>query len=360
MSTIFKLARLNASDYAFVTNANQELLYTAAQQYIGMANDAVMKSMTAFVDPTTTVNHTERYKLGLTGRMQRTSEESVGKPVAASGSWDVGYPLHNYAEQLKLTDVDAAYMTPADLQLHVDGIITRAANAKRHEILYRLFNNTTDSFDDRRFGSITVQPLANGDSVVFPPVEGSETEATEDHYLASGYASSAISDTNNPYKTLTDDLVHHGVNDMNDIPVAFFINPAEQAVTEALTSFIPMTPSQVNPGANTDNVLRPSRQIPGKIIGYINGQGWVSVWNWIPSGYILAVNLGAPQPLRMRIDPVETGLGGGGLQLLPIERTGVTNFNTWRLRFGLGASNRLNAAFMRLVDGSFAVPSGYA
>lgn len=359
MSTIFGLAKLTVSDYAYVNNANQEILYSAAQQYIDMANIAAMTSMSAFVEPTATTNFAERYQLGLTGRMQRTSEQSTGKPVARSGSWDVAYPLHNYTESIAVSDVDGAYLTPAEMQLHVDGIITRHVNAKRHEILLRLFNNTTFAVNDKRHGSQTIQPLANSDGVIYPPVEGTDSEATDDHYLASGYISSAISDTNNPYKTLAEELVEHGTNAVNDIPVAFFIHPDEQTKTEALTGFIQFVPTQIVSGSNTDNVVRPARPIPGKIIGYVNGQGWVSVWKWVPSGYILAVNLASPQPLKMRIDPAGTNLGGGGLQLLPQERTGVINWNTWRLRFGMGAANRLNAAFMELTAGAFSIPSGY-
>ena len=360
MSTIFGLAGLQATDYAYVNNANQELLYSAAQQYLEMVNAQAMRASAAFVEPVPTTNFKERYKLPLTGRMQRTSEQSTGKPVAPNGGWNVAYPLHNYTDALALTDVDAAYMTPDELQQHVDGIIARSMNAKRHDILYRLFNNTQDSFDDKRHGTLTIEGLANGDAVVYPPVEGSETEATDDHYLASGYVTGSISDTNNPYKTLSDEIVEHGLNDENDIPLAFFIHPDEQTVTEALTSFISYVPTQITPGSNTDQVLRPARQIPGKIIGYLLGYGWVSVWRWIPSGYILAVNLNAPQPLKMRVDPAETGLGFGGLQLLPTERAGVTDWNQWRLRFGIGGSNRVNAAFMELTAGSFSIPTGYS
>lgn len=360
MSTIFGLAKMSASDYAYVNNANQELLYEAAQQYIEMANIATNQAMSAFVEPTPTTNFKERYKLSMTGRMQRTSEETSGKSVAPSGSWDVAYPIYNFHEQVAISDVDAAYMTPAEFQLHIDGVITRARNAKRFEILKRLFKNTTDTYTDKRHGSLTIETLANGDSVVYPPVEGSESEATEDHYLESGYAASAISDTNNPFQTLADDLVHHGTNTTDDLPIGFMINSAQAAKTKALTNFIPYVPNAIQRGQDTDQVLMPARPIPGKIIGYMLGAGWVSVWDWIPANYITGVNLAAPQALRMRVDPAETNLGSGGLQLLPEERHGVLTFNSWRLRFGIGTANRINAAIMELgTGGTYSIPSAY-
>lgn len=362
MTLLFGHARLSSSDYAYVRSMDARLVYDAAQQYIAMANAQMNDAMNLFVEPTPTTLYKERYKLGATGRMQKVSELGTGAPVTFKGEWDVAYPLDNYHESIVVGDVDYAYMTPQELQLHVDGILTRAANAKRHAILRRILKDTTDTFVDKRWGSLTIEPLADGDSdVLYPPVEGSESEATEDHYLESGYAASAITDTNNPYKTLTDDLVHHGMNETVDIPLAFLINTAQQTLTEALTNFVPYIPPAIMRGADTDNIMMPVRNVPGKIIGYIRGHGWVSVWNWIPENYIIAVNMANPQPLRMRVDPAETGLGSGGLVLLPDERNGVMTFNSWRLRFGFGAANRLAAAVMELgTGGSYSIPSGYS
>lgn len=361
MSTIFGLAKLVASDYAYVNNANQELIYTATQQYIAMANEAAMRAVSTFVEPVPTTNFKERYKLPMNGRMQKTTEETNALAVAQSGSWDVAYPLDNFSDAIARSDVDGAYMTPAEFQMHIDGVITRANNAKRHEILYRMFNNTQDEVVDKRHGALTIEPLANGDSVTYPPVEGSDTEATENHYLETGYAATAISDTDNPFRTAADDLIHHGVNTTDDIPIAHFINPAEQPETEALTGFIEYVPPQIQRGADTDQVLMPSRPLPGKVIGYIGGMGWVSVWNWIPANYMISVNLAAPQPLRMRVDPAETGLGSGGLQLLPEERYGQITYNAWRLRFGIGAANRLSGVVTEFgTGGTYTVPAAYA
>lgn len=361
MTLLFGNARLSSADYAYVRSMDSRLVYEAAQQYVAMANEQMMDAWNLLVNPVPTSNYKERYKLGMTGRMQKVGELGTGAPVTFTGSWDVAYALHNFHEGTVVSDVDFAYMTPQELQLHVDGILTRAANAKRHEALYHIFNNSQKTFVDKRWGSLTIEPLANGDTVLYPPVEGSETEATEDHYLESGYAASAISDTNNPYKTLADDLIHHGMNETADIPLAFCINTAQQTVTEALTSFVPYIPPAIQRGMDTDQVLLPNRNVPGKIIGYILGVGWVSVWNWIPANYIVGVNMTVDQPLKQRIDPPEAGLGGGMVTLLPEERNGVMTFDSWRMRFGLGGSNRLGAAVMELgTGGTYTIPAAYS
>lgn len=359
MSTIFALAGLNASDYAYLRNADQQLIFDYTQQYLQMRNQAANLAMSAFVDPTPTTTAKERFKLPMDGRMQKIGEHSTGKSVATYGGNDVAYPLENYHERVTLSDVDMAYMDPASYQSHVDGVFGRSMAAKRHEILRRLFNNTDFSFVDPRLGTLTVVPLADGGSELYP-VEGSDSLATDTHYLESGYAASAISDTNNPYKTLVDELVEHGTDMTDDVPVACFINPAQQDVTEALTNFVPYIPPAISAGQDTDNVLMPPRSIPGKIIGYIRSQAWVSVWRWIPENYIVAVNLAAPQPLKMRIDSV-AGLGDGGLVLLPEERNGVLTFNSWRLRFGMGTANRVGAAVMELgTGGTYTIPTAYS
>jgi hypothetical protein len=341
---------------------DQQLVYSAAQQYVQMANEQMMDAWNLLVEPTPTSIVKERYKLGMTGRMQKVSELGTGAPVTFKGEWDVAYELHNFHEPTAISDVDFAYMTGPELQLHVDGILTRARNAKRHEALYHLFNDTQKTFTDKRHGSLTIEPLANDDAVLYPPVEGSDAEATENHYLGSAYLASAIDDTDNPYKTLADDLIHHGMNETADIPIAFIINSAQATVTQALTNFVPYIPPQITPGQDTDLVLLPNRNIPGKIIGYILGMGWVSVWDWIPANYIVGVNMTVPQPFRMRIDPPETGLGTGMVVLLPEERNGVITFDSWRMRFGLGGANRLSAAVMDLsnADSDYDIPTAYA
>jgi hypothetical protein len=84
--------------------------------------------------------------------------------------------------------------------------------------------------------------------VVYPPVLGSETEATEDHYLESGYASANVSDTNDPYVTVVDDLEHHFGAATGGENIVVFINNAERGVTEDLTDFAPVPDQYIRVG----------------------------------------------------------------------------------------------------------------
>lgn len=358
MSTIFALAGLNSTDYDYVVKANQQLVYTGVMKYIEMATAAQVKALATFVEGTT-VLFQERYQLPMVGRMQQVTEITRGNAVARYDGYNVGYPVKQYADSIVTGLVDMAYMTPAELDAYVEGVATRAKNVKRHEILRRLFKSTTDSFTDYRYGATTVQPLANGDAVEYPPVEGSDTQATDDHYLESGYAATAINDTNNPYLTLANELIEHTGDVTGDVPVITFINPAEQPETEALTGFTPYVPAAIQPGSNTDAVLRPPGTPPGKTIGYVNGLCWVNTWRWIPANYILAVNTSAPAPLKMRVDPGDTGLGAGNLVPFTDDEHPF-QFRDWMMRFGIGAGNRLGAAVMELgTGGTYTVPTDY-
>ncbi len=130
-----------------------------------------------------TENFKERYKLPGGGRLQRRGGYAASGAVKAYGGYDVAYPLEDFGAQLADSDVALAYMTLQDLDRHLDTIFAQDANTVRFELLKALLNNTQDTFVDPLHGSLTIEPLANGDSVTYPPVLGSETEATDTHYL---------------------------------------------------------------------------------------------------------------------------------------------------------------------------------
>lgn len=360
MSMIFGLAGMTASDYQFARQADNALLYTATQQYLQQANEAFMAATSLFIEETTeTVK--ERYLLGMTGRMQRKSSQNKAKTVRRSGSWDVAYPLEEFGDDIVVTRVDFGYMTPEMYQLHVDGVLMRGHAAIRHEVLYRLFNNTQTTFDDPLKGALTIEPLANGDSVVYPPVLGSDTEATDNHYLESGYAATAISDTNNPIVTAVDELTEHYDRHTGGVPTVSLINKAQKKQISALTSFVPYTPNAIQAGVDTDKVLLPNRTIPGEIIGYTDSS-WIAVWDWIPANYIVTLGLDIPPPLKMRVDPVATGLADRGVVSMTGDETRFPlTLNEWTVRFGIGAGNRLNGVVMELgTGGTYSIPSGYS
>lgn len=356
MSAIFGLARLDTTEYEYIQRADQQLIYNATMQYVNMQLEDVARAESVFVEGQTT-NTKERYQLPGSGRMSQRAEGVRGAAVRAYGGWDAAYPIFDYGEQIAETRVQMAHMTPAEYQRHVDTIVTRYVNERRHQILHRLLDDEGGSaftFSDMFAGSLSVVPLANGDSVVYPPVMGSTSEATEDHYAESGYAASAISDTNNPLVTLKDELVEHFGTMTGGENIVAFVNNADVTYLEDLTDYTPVEDRFIRVGSNVD-VPQSLPNVPGTVRGRSNGV-WIVEWRWIPANYILALHLEATPPLKERVYPNLPS----GLHLQYEDENAPIESAEWGAYFGFGCGNRLNGAVMELgTGGSYTVPTNY-
>jgi len=358
MSGIFGLLNVNDTDRVFLSTLGQRIVADAVTQEFARYNAELQMAMGIFVEERT-VDHTFRYKLPGGGRLQRIGGQAPTAAVKTTGSWDVAFPIESFGAQISTDRIDMAYMTVQDLNRHIDTLFMQDTNTVRFEMLKALFNNTARTFADPYKGSLTIQPLANGDTVVYPPVLGSETEAVESHYLYSGYASASMSDTNNPYKTIVAELEEHFGAMTGGSNIVAFINNAETAKTVALTEFNTVGDRYINPGANTDTV-NTVPNVPGRILGRTDSGVWISEWRWVPANYILALHLDARAPLIQRIDPPETGLPAD-LALIVKDADYPIESSYYEHRFGVGVGNRLNGVVMFLDTGSsYAIPSAFA
>jgi hypothetical protein len=357
MTGIFGLLGLNDNNRSYVNVIGQSVVRDAAQRYLAEHN-AEMEAIEAIFIERTTSDFAFRYKLPGGGRLQRRGGQAQSGATKAAGSWDVGLPLEDFGAQIAGDDVSMAYMSLPELQLHLDSVRIQDLNTRRYEMLKALLNNTARTFVDPINGSITVRPLAlASDSVLYPPVMGSETEATDTHHLESGFAASAISDTNNPYVTIVDELEEHFGSNTGGENIVTFINNAQIVKTKALSDFEEVPDSRIRLGDSV-NVPTNLPRVPGKIIGRVSGT-WVVSWRWIPANYMVALHLDEAAPLLKRVDPPETGLGMG-LQLVSTDAAYPMQAAHYRNRFGIGVGNRLNGVVMELgVGGTYSIPSGY-
>jgi hypothetical protein len=358
MGKLIGALNVNDSDREFVNTVGQRVVYDAIQQLVAQYNAELNLAKSVFVEATTT-DHMERYKLPGGGRLQRLGND--GKPLFSKrgGSWDVAFPLEGFGDAISGNRVDMAYMSITELDRHIDTVMTADMNTYRFEMLKALLNKTARTFVDSRKGTLTIQPLANGDSVVYPPVVGSESEATENCYVGTNYLPSAISDTNNPCLTVRDKLESHFGTPQGGSDIVMFINNAQTAKITALTEFNRADTRGVIPGVNTDRVTG-LPNVPGRILGQTDSGVWVSEWRWIPADYAFAVHYGVPAPLKERVDPVDTGLPSG----LNIITTNETDYpiteSYWEHRFGLGCANRLNGVALQFVaSATYTTPTAY-
>jgi hypothetical protein len=359
MSGIFGHLNLSDTDRVFAATEGQAVIYEAAVAYLNRVNAEIMQAMSAFVERTTS-DYKLRYKLPGGGYLQRRGSDGRYGSVKATGSWDVAFPLEDFGAQISENDVDRAYMTVGELDRHINTVVIQNVNSVRFEMLKALLNNTQGTFVDPLWGSLSIEPLANGDTVTYPPVLGATTEATDSHYLGAAYAAAAISDTNDPYVTIVDELEEHFGASQGGSNIVVFINNAQRAGTEALTDFYEVPDQYVRVGTNTD-VPQGLPSVPGRIIGRHGHGCWISEWRHMPASYLMALHLEAEPPLIRRIDPADTGLGDG-LQLVAEDEEYPFHGSFWRHRFGLGCGNRLNGVVLDLsnADSDYDIPTGYS
>jgi len=356
--TIAGILGIEDSERDFVEGIGQRQVFDATEEYTAMVNEDLARAASLFIDGETE-DHKFRYYLPADGELQETSE--LGRPGESkiTGEWDVALPLRSFGDAIGTSRIDIAYMTIADWQRHVDGVVLRSQNTLRKEILKALLDNVQYTFKDKLRGSLTIVPLANGDSVLYPPLPGDSTAATANHYLESGYLASAISDTNNPIKTISDKLRARFSSNGSIRRRLVLSADNMQDKIEALTEFEDVDDSNIQKGANSDRVLNLPAGVPGEVIGYCN-KAYVSIWQWLPDNYQIGIDLLAPKPLRFRVDPSYTGLARG-LHLVVQDQNFPLTKSDWEWRFGVGVVNRLNGVVMEVANGgSYTVPTGYS
>lgn len=361
MAGIYGHLGLNDGERVFLSTLGQSVVLDAINKYLADVNAEIDAAYNVFIE-NDTEDHKQRYMLPGGGRMQAGGFAPQGAPAAvkANGSWDVAFPLKSFRDALGGDRVSMAYMTSQDLQRHLDTVRIRYVNTLRFEILEALLDSTQETFVDPLWGSLAVEPLANGDSVVYPPVLGSESEATDTHYLETGYAASAISDSNNPFATGAAEIEEHFGTPTGGGNIVAFINNAQTAKTRALTEFVDVTDLGISPGATISTIINSPRNLPGKLLGRCADSGvWVCEWRWIPANYLVFNHLDAPAPLKKRVDPAYTNLPRG-LTLVARETDHPFETAFYDVRFGIGAGNRLNGVVIECgTGGTYTVPTGY-
>jgi len=359
MAGIFGALGIYDNERVMLNTYGQRVVYDAVNQVLSEHNAALQAAMSLFVEEVTS-DYLIRYKLPGGGRLQRMTSQTRPGAVKATGEWDVAFPLEEFAAQVASNRVDYAYMTTIDLDRHLKTVQMQNVNTVRHEILKRLFTSTQVQFPDPLHGLLRVEGLANGDAVLYPPVIGSEVEATDAHYLESGYAAADISNANDPYVTMAAELTEHFGRPTGGTNLVTFINADETPETIALTAFVEVPDRYIRLGANTPEPIGLPATMPGRILGRHETAGtWVVEWPWIPSGYMVMVDIDAPPPLKMRVDPADTGLGYG-LTLIADSDVYPFSASHYSNRFGFGCANRLNGVVMELAVGAgYTVPAVY-
>lgn len=327
-----------------------EAISLSAQEY----NRVMSNMMSEMVEPVT--NAQEQIELPGDGTLQPLDEWGNPLPVQPSGSYQVAFPIQGAGTAWGTNRVTAALMTVEEANRLTLDVFRRDADWLIRHIMATLFDNTTWVYQDKAgpggtkgLGAITIQPLANGDSVTYVKA-GASAPATDTHYLAQA---AAIADATNPYPTIYTELVEHP---SNSGPIKCYIPTALVSTTQALTNFIAVAdPDVMLGGLNAQLSGSIDVGFGDRVLGKVDGC-WIIEWGRLPADIILAHASGTPV-IGMREYPAPELQGLFPERHSPDGNTVVNRF----LRYaGFGVRNRVAAVVYRVGNGSYAIPTGYS
>lgn len=349
MATSYGMLTSFDSDRQFVSTVGQDVVYAAINDLLDRHNKVVNESMAVFVDRQTDL-HKMRYLLPIGGEMQTLGQQAPPGAVKRTGSYDVALPLVGIGDRLAGDRVDMGYLTAGQLESQIKSIMDRDANSVRRDLLASIFINTSRVFDDPIWGNITIQPLANNDATVFPPVIGAAAGAIDNHYLAM----TPVNAVN--FQTALDELMEHFGWVQGGDNVLCLCSPTDGATIGALNGFNAYADRFTNP-SDAATWASSFPNAPGITTGRYLGC-WINEWMWMPDNYLIFVHLDVPSPLYMREDPSDTGLGTGLKLVATNEQYPITN-SFYEHRYGFGVANRLNAVVWHVTAGAYAIPAHY-
>lgn len=339
---------VDGSDYQKIHTFGQEVVYDALMQILGDHNDDKASVIPLFVEGDTW-KFQDIYKLPGQGRMQRRASQTRAGEIHATGEWTVGFPLEDFGANVAMSDIDWGYMDVREFNRYVQTIINQNWNTHRDEILKALFNNTARPFKDLggHFPDTTVQPLANGDSVLYPAAVGSELNSAANNYLGVAASAIAFTNTNNPIPAMVEALRSRFGTPTSGSDIVVFMNNAQTPFAQGLAGFNLVPNRFVTLGNNISYVQVAGIPLSvGTALGESDG-ALLCEWRWLPPGYMLGIHFGAPRPLKLRTDPPDTPFTTG-LQLIAEDMNNPFMKYQWRDRFGYGCGNRLNGVAMDL------------
>lgn len=331
-----------------ITVVGVETVTTAIEESIAEYQREQAALLQIFVQKVTFAK--KRYKLPSGTTLQPLDQWGNPLPKQPSGNYEVALPIQGGGTAWGDNRVTRAKMTVDDANEFTWMVMTDDMDWVVRHVLAAIFTNTTWTYEDPNdeIGDLTIQPLANGDSVVYTRKGGSSS--ADDHYLAQA---SSIDDSNNPFPTIKNELMEHPSN-KGDIVSYVPTNLVDDI--KALTNFIPVEDIDVTPGIGSDTLNRVIDQGVGdEVLGKVDGV-WVVEWKRLPDNYIVSFATGADPVVGMR-EYEEPELQG----LFPEFQNVDGNRQLYKfIRYaGFGILNRVGACVMRIGNGSYAIPSGY-
>ncbi len=330
-----------------VADGNMRVVDTAVRISLEEYNRQVSAALRELTQLTT--EYQLRYLLPSGGTLQPLDEWGNPLPVRSEGYFDVAFPIQGGGTAWGDNRISRQLMTVAEADRETTSVMQRDADWMRRHILAALFDNTSWTYVDKAKGSLTIQPLANNDSVTL--LKKSGVTATDDHYYAQA---DAIADSTNPFDDWYDELNEHPENAG---PYVAYVPSNLKASIMYLSDFKEVQDTNIQYGTSSDQLVgRIDRGLGDSVLGYVNGI-WVVEWSILPASYGFVVARGAATPPLMMREYAAENLQG----FFTENHSSDGNLNEYRfLRYaGFGAYNRVGALAFQIGNATYAIPSGY-
>lgn len=299
---------------------------------------------------------TRSFRVGTVTRNQPLDETGRPLPIRGGARYSVGFPLIMSGAAIGNTWLEAQNRRVEDVNRIMADILDGDRSWVFDHIMAALFNNAAYNFDDQEFGTLSVKPLANGDSQVYQVPSGAFSGSTDNHLLAQANAIATGAD--NPFPAIYQELAEHPENGNGGAGrIIAFIPSNLKADVQGLATFYRPFNADLTPG-NSQTILSGTLgvNVPGTVLGMEDSGIWIVEWPRLPSNYIVAVATAGEPALGERVHP--NGSLRGFFEMdtnedFPWYQRNFARFN------GYGAWNRVASVVMRIGDGSYAVPTGY-
>lgn len=287
-----------------LSEAPTDVVYDAVQRTVQEYNRITDEMMALFVERTTLAQ--EAYQQPASGTMQPLDDFGNPLPVQPGEAYQVGYPIQGAGTAWGDNRVTRSLMTVQEVNDNLADALRRDRDWLIRHMLAGVLDNVAWTFTDKAgqngykgLGDITIQPLANSDSVTYLRRGGAVS--ADNHYLAQA---ADIADLTNPFPTIRAELVEHPSNSGR---LVVYVSPTLTADITALAEFVEVSDPDISYGSGESTVYDPGAVVLGpgvEVIGKTkSSNAWIAEWPNLPDDYMLAKMIGTPAPMRMREYP---------------------------------------------------------
>lgn len=335
-----------------ITTQNVDEVWTKVGMWLTEHNRVTNNLISAWVMRTT--KHQRRVYLPGSGTLQPATEWTTPDPVRPEGYYDVAYPIQGGATAYGFNRITAALATIEELNRILVMVEGQDRDWMRRHMLAAVLYSSSWTFSDPLYGDLTVQPLANDDTVTYLKRGGAQE--TDNHYLSQ---SADISSSDDPFPIIYADLAEHPDN-----MGPFVVYAATDLVSdiEALTDLVQPRDPMVNYGNDTDTIDMTNEFDVGRVrfgTEYIGRKNRMDIIEWpsLPSGILVAQAEGASEPLLMMREYPAAELQG--FYTRDYEPSETLEKRAFYRDAGFGVNNRTSALVYQIGSASYTEPSGY-